>query len=107
MAIYVDNARMPYGRMKMSHLFADTSAELEAMATSLGLARYLQHFGTPKEHLDVSLTKRAEALTKGAAMGTGRDLVRIMRRKRRVYGKAWVNCGLQTETQCSPVCFRA
>ena len=55
MTSYVDHARIPFGRMLMNHLMADTSYELLAMCRSLGLREsYIQHPGTAKEHLDVS-----------------------------------------------------
>ena len=73
MAVYVDNMRIRYGRMKMSHLIADTSEELRSMAQGLGLERYIQHAGEPKEHLDVSMSKRAEAIAAGAIAHTARD----------------------------------
>ena len=50
MTVYVDDMyRYPmgrYGRMKMSHLVADSEAELLAMADKIGLARrWIQHPG--------------------------------------------------------------
>ena len=66
----------------MSHLLADTSEELHRMAHTLGLARYIQHPGTAKEHLDVSDTKRAEALRLGAYEMSARELAEVIRRKR-------------------------
>ena len=58
--LYVDHARIPFGRMLMSHLIADTPKELHEAAHLLELERHIQHPGTPKEHLDVSETKRAQ-----------------------------------------------
>ena len=60
--LYVDHARIPYGRMLMSHLMADTPEELREMAGKLKMERWIQHPGTPKEHLDVSESKREEAI---------------------------------------------
>ena len=62
--LYVDNVRIPFGRMKMCHLTADTQDELRVVAIELGLERHLQYMGTYKFHLDVSLTKKQETLTK-------------------------------------------
>ena len=62
MALYVDDAQNPYGRMKMAHMIADTHAELVQAAEALGLDRWLQHEGTWKEHLDVCQSKRREAI---------------------------------------------
>lgn len=50
--------------MKMSHLTADTQEELRLLARSLGLEKYLQHMGTYKFHLDVSIGKRKIAIEK-------------------------------------------
>ena len=80
--VYVDHARIPYGRMLMSHLMADTPDELREIARKLNIERHIQHPGTPKEHLDVSQSKRAEAIKMGAASVTGRQLVEIIRSKR-------------------------
>ena len=69
--LYVDHARIPYGRMLTSHLMADTPDELREMAEKLKMERWIQHPGTPKEHLDVSESKRTEAIRMGAASVTG------------------------------------
>ena len=83
MSVYVDNARLPYGRMKMAHMFADTSEELLAMADSIGLSRkWIQYPGTYKEHFDVSLTMRSAAINAGALTCDSRALVEVMNRKR-------------------------
>ena len=80
--LYVDHARIPYGRMLMSHLMADTPQELREMAGKLKMERWIQYPGTPKEHLDVSESKRTEAIRMGAASVTGRQLAAIIRCKR-------------------------
>jgi hypothetical protein len=52
------------GRMKMSHMIADSIKELLAIADTIGLSRrWLQKAGTSREHFDISLSLR----TKGAA----------------------------------------
>jgi NRPS condensation-like uncharacterized protein len=57
----------PFGRMKMCHMIADTSAELLAMADRIGVARkWLQYPGTTHEHFDIAMTKRALAVSFGA-----------------------------------------
>lgn len=49
------------------YMIADSSEELLAMADRIGVQRrWLQHAGTPKEHFDISLTKRALAVSAGA-----------------------------------------
>ena len=80
--VYVDNMRIPFGRMRMSHLMADTPEELRETAEKLGLARYIQRPGTPKEHLDVSDSKRKEALRMGAVPMDSRQMVQIVQNKR-------------------------
>jgi hypothetical protein len=83
MGVYVDAAMHQYGRMKMSHLMADTTAELLEMADRIGVARrWLQHAGTDREHFDICAAKRTLALAAGAVPVTGRELVAVMRRKR-------------------------
>ena len=83
MTVYVDNEQMPYGRMKMCHMLADTTAELLAMADQIGVARkHLQYPGTPKEHFDICMTKRAAAIKLGAIDASRRQIVDLMRSKR-------------------------
>lgn len=67
MTVYVDNMNATYGRMKMCHMFADSTDELLAMADRIGVQRkWLQHPGSIKEHFDICLSKRALAVTLGA-----------------------------------------
>ena len=80
--LYVDHVRIPFGRMLMNHLMANTPEELREAAEQLGLSAYIQHPGTEKEHLDVSETKRQEALAMGARPVTGREIVGLVRAKR-------------------------
>lgn len=71
MPVYIDNARIPYRRMIMSHMWADTAEELHAMAEAIGMKR--EWFQTPGgkypasfPHYDVCLTRRQKALELGA-----------------------------------------
>lgn len=83
MSVYVDNPRVPFGRMKMCHMMADTTNELLAMAKALGLeAHWIQNAGTPREHFDVCLAKRRIAIERGAKAVSSRDLVDVIRAKR-------------------------
>lgn len=71
MSVYVDDMyKYPigqFGRMKMSHLVADTTEELLAMADRIGVARrWIQHAGTDREHFDIALSKRTLAVAAGA-----------------------------------------
>lgn len=83
MAVYVDDMQAAYGRMKMCHMAADTTEELLAMADQIGVARkWIQFPGTPKEHFDIALSKRALAVKAGAIEVTTMQLGRIRRAKR-------------------------
>lgn len=83
MAVYVDDMhRYPageFGRMKMSHMVADTDEELHAMAARIGVARrWFQG-----DHYDVSISKRALAIAAGAVPVTWRQLgVMTLHRRR-------------------------
>ena len=89
MAVYVDNMAASYGRMKMCHMVADTSEELLAMADQIGVARrWLQKAGTPHEHFDICLSKRAKAVASGAIECDIRDVALLVRRKREVAANA-------------------
>lgn len=66
MTVYVDDMfRVPmgqFGRMKMSHMIAETHEELHAMADKLGLKRsWFQG-----DHYDISMSVRARAVQLGA-----------------------------------------
>jgi hypothetical protein len=83
MTVYVDDMRAPFGRMKMCHMLADTTEELLAMADQIGVARkWLQKAGTPREHFDIALSKRALAVKAGAVEIDRHRLVEILRAKR-------------------------
>lgn len=83
MPVYVDDMRAPFGRMVMCHMLADTTEELMAMADKIGVQRkWLQHAGTPREHFDISLSKRELALQHGALAITMSETGRIVRAKR-------------------------
>lgn len=66
MTVYVDDMyRYPmgrYGRMRMSHMIADTEAELHAMAQRIGVARRWYQ----GDHYDVSMGMREKAISFGA-----------------------------------------
>lgn len=80
MSVYVDNMRAKFGRMILCHMIADTSEELHQMANRIGLKRqWCQHEGTPKEHYDVSLTRRSIAVQLGAIEVSRRQLVTKLR----------------------------
>ena len=66
MTVYVDDMfKYPMGqfrRMKMSHMIADTEAELHAMADKIGIARKWYQ----GDHYDIAMSKREEAIAAGA-----------------------------------------
>jgi hypothetical protein len=83
MAVYVDDMRAGYGRMKMCHMLADTTEELLAMVDRIGVDRkWIQDAGTTREHFDIALSKRALAIAAGARLVGPRDLALVMRRKK-------------------------
>lgn len=70
MTVYVDDVRHSFGRMVMCHMWADSTAELLAMADLIGVQRWwLQK--PPKAswvHFDVSLGMKAKAIAAGAVL---------------------------------------
>lgn len=88
MPVYVDDMYLSaigrFGRMKMSHLVADTEAELHAMADKLGLKRsWYQYPKTPWPHYDVSMSVREKALKLGAVSITMKEAVAVCKRCRK------------------------
>lgn len=79
MAVYIDNARIPYGRMLMNHMIADTVDELHRMADAIGMRRdWFQPTSFP--HYDVCLKRKAHAHELGAIdVPTRRRFALIMR----------------------------
>lgn len=87
MAVYVDDARLPFGRMVMCHMMADTTEELHAMADRIGVARrWIQFPGTYREHYDIALSKRKLAIAAGAREVDNAFLIDLRRRKRGAHG---------------------
>ena len=83
MTVYVDNEQIPYRRMKMCHMLADTEEELHAMADKIGVARRWHQFpGSVKSHYDICLTKRARAIELGAKEIDRRQLSEMIKARR-------------------------
>lgn len=73
--VYVDDYRAPFGRMKMSHMMADTDDELEDMARALRLKRRWKQSPHRHPHYDVCDSKRRQAIRLGARAVSCRELV--------------------------------
>lgn len=84
LSVYVDNARLPYGRMVMCHMTADTLEELHEMAARIGIRRkWFQNKSIP--HYDICLSKRALAVKMGAVEETSRESVARIRRQKGIF----------------------
>jgi len=88
MAVYVDDMyKIPmgqFGKMKMSHLYADTVLELHQMADKIGISRKWYQ-GPPKTinpHYDVCMSKRVLAIEHGAKPVTLREGLKIVKQMR-------------------------
>lgn len=78
MSVYVDDVFIPYGRMKMCHMIADTEDELHDMAARIGMKRkWFQ--GGDRPHYDVSMSRRKLAVEQGAVEITIKELVHRLR----------------------------
>lgn len=90
MTVYVDDMYRheigKLGRMKMSHLIADTTDELLTMVREIGVnPKWIQHAGTRDEHFDIAISKRAAAIAAGAIPITFRQCG-AMNKRRKVTG---------------------
>ncbi|MFM0689259.1 DUF4031 domain-containing protein [Paraburkholderia strydomiana] len=87
MTVYVDDMYLypmgALGRMKMSHMVADTTQELVAMAALIGVQpKWIQRAGTAREHFDIAQSKREIALANGAVAVTLRQCSAMCARRR-------------------------
>lgn len=81
--VYVDNACIPYRRMIMCHMLADTEEELQQMALKIGVnLKWWQYKGTYKSHFDICKTKKELAIKLGAKEIDKHELVAILKGKR-------------------------
>lgn len=81
--VYVDRMKAKVGRLVMSHMLADSTEELMAMADQIGVDRsWIQHAGTPKEHFDVCQSKKRLALQAGAKEVGRREIANLIRARR-------------------------
>lgn len=68
----------------MSHMVADTHDELIEMVKRIGVnEKWIQKSGTAEEHFDICESKRVLALRCGADERTSRELIKIIRHKRK------------------------
>lgn len=75
MSVYVDNMEVGFGRMVMCHMIADTQIELLEMCDKIGVQRkWIQNYGSHREHFDICLSKRKKAVAAGAIEITMREL---------------------------------
>ncbi len=83
MVVYVDDMHLlkmgKLGRMKMSHMIADTEDELHKMADKIEVRRKWYQ----GDHYDISLSKRRLAVLYGAKEITIRELGRMVLDNRR------------------------
>jgi hypothetical protein len=92
MSVYVDDMYRHsigrLGRMKMSHLIADTDEELHALAQHIGIARrnWQSPASTSGSHYDICMSKRQLAVAAGAIEITLRQCA-AMNKRRRVTGQ--------------------
>lgn len=80
MSVYVDRVMLSFGRMKMSHMVADTDSELHAMAVLIGLKRAWFQGISSTPHYDVSISKRALAIEHGAIELDSLKMVELIRK---------------------------
>jgi hypothetical protein len=78
-AVYVDDARLPFGRMRMAHMIADSEGELHRMAEAIGCRRAWYQGPPHFPHYDVPLFRRGRALELGAIALDRRQLARKIR----------------------------
>jgi hypothetical protein len=92
MTAYVDDMYLypvgQFGRMKMSHLLADTDAELHDMAAKIGVARrwWQSPERTSGSHYDIAMSKRDLAIAAGAVPITYKQ-AGAMNTRRRITGQ--------------------
>jgi hypothetical protein len=85
MAVYVDEPIWPWRGRLWCHLTADTTDELHAFATQLGLKRssFQSRPGRPwRDHYDITEPKRRQAVALGAIELTLQEVAQQLERKR-------------------------
>jgi hypothetical protein len=84
MTVYVDDVRHRFGRMVMRHMWADSLDELLAMADAIGVKRkWLQPPPAASWlHFDISLSKKEEAVKRGAVLTDKYGPIEFLARQR-------------------------
>lgn len=98
MAVYVDRAMIPYRRMIMCHMIADTETELHAMADLIGVKRKWFQSQASFPHYDICKRKRELAIANGAVELNRKELVEVMRRLRGA--RTCIGCGCTDDGAC-------
>lgn len=82
MTVYVDDmhrsALGAFKGLRMSHMIAETEAELHAMAEAIGMPRRAYQ----GDHYDVPLERRAAALARGAVAVSMKQMAGMVARRR-------------------------
>ena len=85
MTVYIDDSRVPHGRMRTAHMTADTDVELHAVAARLGLKRrWFQDRDPAHGHYDICQAKREAALRLHGAVAVDRRTYAAMIQCRRL-----------------------
>ncbi len=99
MAVYVDNFEISFGRMKMSHMVADSTEELLQMVDKIRVQRkWIQKAGTNLEHFDIALSKKKLAVQNGAIETDMVKLARATITRKSPNEKIMVSTGIQQGT---------
>lgn len=96
MAVYVDDFDISFGRMKMSHMVADSTEELLKMVDKIGIQRkWIQKQGTNLEHFDIAISKKKLAVNNGAIQTPMIQLARATISRKSPNEKIMVSIGIQ------------
>lgn len=78
--VYVGTRIYKYGRMKMSHMAADTIEELHKMALMINIAK--RHFQNKpgKPHYDICQQKKQQAIQLGAIEVCDKEIIKLFQK---------------------------
>jgi hypothetical protein len=84
--VYIDNVNIKFGRYIMCHMLADTTKELKAMASKIGInSKYIQNPGSTYEHFDICISKKKLAIKYGAVEINIKKVYELLNKKRGYY----------------------